>query len=292
MARQKPRPKDKKLIRKLRNKYRLVLMNDTTFDERFSAFLTPLNVISGIAAVFIVIAVIIVSLIVFTPLKEYIPGYSDSQMRINAANAALMADSLQQKQESYERYFANLQNVLTGNVGNDSVTLQQPESQSYKNLSFKRSEADSLLRTTIEEQEQYALSSSRQVAASMPGVYFFTPIRGLVTSSYNHASGHFGVDVAAPKGHAIKAVLDGTIVFSGFTADGGNVVYIQHANNIVSVYKHLSALLHKTGDHVKAGNTIGIIGNSGEYTDGPHLHFELWFNGRPMDPQEFIAFNP
>jgi murein DD-endopeptidase MepM/ murein hydrolase activator NlpD len=285
----------KKLIRRLKNKYRLVLMNDATFEERFSASLTPLNVIAGVALVSAIIASIVVSVIVFTPIKEYIPGYSDTQTRINALNASLRVDSLERAQVVYKQYMDNLKNVLAGNIGSvDSAETGQTLARStYDNLDFARSKDDEKLRNEIESEERFALTTGAGLsseAIGLPGVFFFTPIRGTITSSFDLSTGHTGVDLVAPDGEAVKAVYDGTVIFASFTSDGGNVIYIQHPNNLISVYKHNAVLLKTTGNQVQAGQTIAIVGNTGEFTDGPHLHFELWYDGLPLNPQEFIAF--
>lgn len=294
MANKNPKER-KKLIRKLKNKYRLVVINDATFDERFSAFLTPWNVIAGFALAFIIITAVVFSTIVFTPLKEYIPGYSDTKMRLNALNAALKADSLEEAQDKYEAYFANLQSILNGTIGRDSTNIAGgDETKVYTGLDFSVSKEDSILRAEIESKERYSLEANSAASAAiigLPGVLFFTPLRGTVTSSFNSATGHIGVDVTAQEGEAVKAVYDGTVILASFTSDGGNVIQIQHSNNLISIYKHNSVLLKNVGDQVSAGESIAIIGNSGEYTDGPHLHFELWYNGAPLDPQDFIAFS-
>ncbi|MCA1750325.1 MAG: M23 family metallopeptidase [Cryomorphaceae bacterium] len=288
--------KDKKFFHRLKSRYRLVLVNDATFDERFSAYLTPLNVISGVTAVVIVISIFVVSVIVFTPVKEYIPGYSDSKTRISALRAAVRADSLAEAQRIYEQYFDHISRVLAGDVLDDTIAAE-PEAEkriTYDNLSFAISREDSILRKEIESEERFALNPGAgfsSVAMGLPGVFFFTPLRGAVSSSFDASIGHYGVDIAADEGDAVSAVYDGTIVLASFTSDGGYVIQIQHANNLVSVYKHNSALLKKQGDRVEAGDIIAVVGNTGEYTDGPHLHFELWYNGTPLDPQAFIAFS-
>ncbi len=287
----------KKLIRKLKNRYRLVLMNDTTFDERFSAYLTPMNVIAVVALIFVVMAGLVISSIVFTPLKEYIPGYSDTNTRLNAMKAAVKADSLEQVQRAYMQYFENLQMILSGDPGKLDSTGQLAEGgmRTYEALDFSVSKEDRQLREQVESEEQYALTATAGLAADnigLPGVFFFTPIRGTVSSSFDMASGHVGVDIIAEDGEAVKAVYDGTVVMASFTSDGGNVIHIQHPNNLLSVYKHNAALLKKVGDQVKSGQSVAIAGNTGEYTSGPHLHFELWYNGTPLNPQDFIAFSP
>lgn len=285
----------KKLIRKLRNRYRLVVMNDVTFNESFSAYLTPWNVIAGVVLLLIIMSGVVVSLVVFTPLKEYIPGYSDTETRKRAMSAAMRVDSLEHAQEIYSQYFKNVHDILTGNVNEDTSGLSHGEStRQYENLDFSASRADSMLRREIEARERFALRENAGAGSDVhgfPGIFFFTPVRGTVISGFNTGSGHYGIDVAAAEGETVKAVFDGTVVMATFTSDGGNVIQIQHPNNLISIYKHNSVLLRKVGDRVKAGESIAIIGNSGELTDGPHLHFELWYNGTPLDPLEYIAFS-
>jgi murein DD-endopeptidase MepM/ murein hydrolase activator NlpD len=294
MAKKQPK-KGKKLLNKLKNRYRLVVMNDATFDERFSVSLTPLNVISGLTFITIILTVFVLSIIVFTPAREYIPGYGDTRTRMNAMKAAMKADSLQAVQRAYEQYYDNVKRVLSGEISPDSVDLDlSKDPEEYENLDFSVSKEDSILRNDIESRERYALSDENKNASDligMPKVLFFVPMRGTVTSQFDAAIKHFGVDITAPEGEAVMAVYDGTVIFSSFTSDGGNVIQIQHPNNLISVYKHNSVVLKKVGDRVRAGENIAIIGNSGEYTDGPHLHFELWHNGVPIDPQEYIAFS-
>lgn len=292
----KDKKDSKKLIHKLKNRYRLVLVNDVTFDERFSAFLTPLNVIAGVALIFFLITSVVVGIIILTPLKEYIPGYSDTQTRMSALHAAVRADSLAETQRVYDQYFDNLSRVLSGQIEPATEEEVQPEQPriTYENLSAAVSREDSILRRQIESEERFALSPGAGIvagAAGLPGVFFFTPVQGRVSASFNAAIGHYGIDVATDEGQPVSAVYNGTVVMAGFTSDAGYVVQIQHPNNLISLYKHNSALLKNVGDRVEAGDIIAMVGNTGEHTDGPHLHFELWYNGNPLDPQEFIAFS-
>jgi len=295
MSKENPRDR-KRLLKRLKNRYRLVLMNDTTFDERFSAYLTPINVIAGVVFIFLVITAVVVGTIVFSPLKEYIPGYSDTQTRLNAVSAAVKADSLEQAQAQYVQYFASLQRVLNNDLEESEIAELSSDSiqRTYEGLDFSVSEEDKRLRAEVEAQEQYALSTGSPYSAEsigLPGIFFFTPVRGVVTASFDFTSGHLGIDLATEEGEPVNAVYDGTIVMASFTSDGGNVIQIQHPNNLISVYKHNAVLLKKVGDQVKSGQSIAISGNTGEFSDGPHLHFELWYNGTPLNPQEFIAFS-
>jgi len=294
-AKSTKKEKRQQLIQKLKSKYRLVVMNDATFNESFSAYLTPLNVIAGATFVFLLIALIVISLIIFTPLKEYIPGYSDTETRIRALNTTVKVDSLERAQSVYTAYFENLQNIMSNEVITDtSKMLLGAETREYTNLNLSASSRDSVLRDEIESEEAYALSEESSTVSEslgLSGTILFPPIIGNITAEFDASIDHYGIDVTAKEGETVKAVLDGTVVISSFTSDGGNVIQILHANNLVSIYKHNSVLLKKVGDRVEAGDSIAIIGNSGELTDGPHLHFELWYNGTPLNPIEYIAFS-
>jgi murein DD-endopeptidase MepM/ murein hydrolase activator NlpD len=281
----------KKLLKKLKNRYRLVLMHEQTFEEKKSISLTPLNVIIIFSLLFFFIAGITVVSIVYTPVKEYIIGYPSSQVMEKATHAALKADSLQVELYKTERYLDNLKKILTGNI-DDADSAGYVEKQTYTNLEFTPSAEDSAFRADIEAQSKYNLSiSQKREISDMRGVFFFTPIRGVVTQAFNLKKKHFGVDIAAPENEMIKTVLDGTVIMSTWTYDTGYVIYIQHDHDLVSVYKHNSMLLKEKGDKVKAGDPIAVIGNTGELSDGPHLHFELWYNGQPMNPQDYIIFD-
>jgi len=266
-----------------------MIIRDTTFEERFSLRLTPLNVILVFTSSFLILGAFYVSLILFTPLKEYIPGYADGAIKASIINASVKADSLQMELSALKLYQRNLKLVMDGKIPADS--LEKIRSQDgYKDLDFQISEQDSLLRVKVEEEEQYSISNSsgkRNVEQN----YFFPPLRGVVTAKYNVGYQHFGVDVVAQAGEAIKAALDGTVIFANWTSDGGYVIQVQHTNNQVTLYKHNSRLLKSVGDKVSVGDPIAVIGNTGELTSGPHLHFELWKNGRPVDPEKFIVFN-
>ncbi len=280
----------KKFIKRLRSKYRLLIIRDTTFEERFSLRLTPLNVIVVFTASFIVLGAFYVSLILFTPLKEYIPGYADGSVKTAIIKASMKADSLDAELKALEIYQQNLQLVLQGKVHSDSLKYIKTGNKNYTNLDFGKSTEDSLLRAKVEEEEAYSLSGARGEKKASGESYFFPPIRGVISSPFNSSISHYGIDIVAPSGEAIKAVLEGTVIMSNWTSDGGYVIQIQHANNLISVYKHNSVLLKSAGQKVNTGEPIAIIGSTGELSTGPHLHLELWKNGRPVDPEKLIVF--
>ena len=280
-----------KVIRKLKSRYRLLLINDSTFEERFSIRLNRLNVlILGLASLF-VFSVLIVAAIVFTPLKQYIPGYSDQKTKLNAYRSTLKADSLEQSLRIRDMYLNNLRAVLSGELPADSTTLFDPIEVKPGVQDLAPGPADSSLRMKMARAEAYALAEGRPIQQQeLAGIFMFPPIRGIVTTRYDRAQGHFGVDVVAQANAAVKACLEGTVTLASWTTDAGHVLHIQHRNDLASVYKHNSVLLKKPGEKVTAGEAIAIVGNSGELTTGPHLHFELWHRGEPIDPASYMVF--
>lgn len=286
-----PKDRRRRWLRKLRDRYRLLLINDSTFEERFSIRLNRLNVLLlGIGA-FLLYGAFVTAVIVFTPLKRYIPGYADQETKRNAYRSLVMADSLEQKLRDRDLYITNLRAVLSGEVKADSATLFAPLAEKPTLDDLRPGMADSLLRERVAREEAYSLKEGRVSTdrKELAGIFFFPPLRGIVTSKFERKSDHFGIDIVSKADAAVKACLAGTVTIASWTTDAGHVLQIQHANDLVSIYKHNSVLLKKVGDKVKAGEAIAIVGNSGELTTGPHLHFELWLNGEPVDPQAYMV---
>ena len=286
---EKPEKKRKKVIRRLRYKFRLVIINDETYEEHFSLRLSLLNIITGIGLLMMLVAFFVGGILAFTPLREYIPGYSNLETKEMATYASLKADSLDLELKMRDQYLINLKLVLSGDINADSISDVKLEDIHVDGSGDVRIKEDSVMRLTIEEQEKYALHNTNKKIEDK--VYlFFTPVKGTVVDSFDVKKRHFGVDVVTKSGEPIKAVMDGTIVMADFTTKSGYVVQIQHRNNLVSVYKHCSAVLKQLGEVVNAGDPIAVVGNTGELTTGPHLHFELWENGIPIDPEKHIIF--
>lgn len=286
------KPAKRKLLRKLRDRYRLLLINDRTFEERFSIRLNRLNVLLLGMAAFLLYGAFVTAVIVFTPLKRYIPGYSDQETKRNAYRSLLLADSLEKRLEQQDQYLANLQAVLQGNAPADSATLIKPLVETPTVQDLVPGTADSVLRQRVAREEAFSLKEGRVSAErrDLAGVFLFPPLRGIVTSKFERGTGHYGIDIVSKADAAVKACLTGTVTLASWTTDAGHVLQIQHGNDLVSLYKHNSVLLKKVGDRVKAGEAIAIVGNSGELTTGPHLHFELWLNAEPVDPQAYMVF--
>jgi murein DD-endopeptidase MepM/ murein hydrolase activator NlpD len=266
-------------------------MNDETFEEKVSVTLSPLNVFVFAGTIIISLITFTIYIIAFTPLREYIPGYADVNMQRKLVSLTFKTDSLLQSLEARDKYLVNLKQVIDGQTPTDSIE-GRPALARYDTIQIPPvSSADSALRQQIESQDRFSLTSGGSgTSSSISSFYFFTPVKGTVTSFFNSATKHYGIDIVASPNEVIKTTLDGTVVMADWTSETGYVIAVQHSNNLFSIYKHNSALLKSTGDFVKAGEVIAIIGNSGELTTGPHLHFELWYNGSPVNPVDYISF--
>lgn len=284
------KPEKRKIKRKLLDKYRLVILNEQTFEERLSFRLTRLNVFVVAMLSAIVLIAGTTFLIAFTSLKEYIPGYSSAALKKKATELNYKTDSLQQVITLNDRYYESIKKVLQGEVSKvdfskDSIIKAvQLEASEF---SFKPSEEDIVLREKVDKEDKYNLFES---ATSVSNFILFPPVNGTISEKYNPKNKHYAVDIVVPKGTPIKATADGTVIFAEWTATTGYVVIIEHSYGLISVYKHNSALAKTQGDLVKAGEVIASAGNSGELSTGPHLHFELWNDGYPINPTNFIDF--
>ncbi len=280
--------------KKLRDKYRLIILNEDTFEEKLSFRLSRLNVFVVIGMLAIIFIFLTTYIIAFTPLKEYIPGYSSTGVQEELYELQLKADSLEKAFKSKDIFINNMRKIMEGDT-EQSVEAPPPNDtfsyKKYENIKIKRSKADSLLRIEYEKSNKYALMPENTEASQHPVSIidkFFPPVKGLITNKFNAQSKHYGVDIVAPKNEAIKAAYDGTVIFSEWSSSTGHVIALQHINNVITVYKHNSVILKKQGSIVKAGESIAIIGESGELSTGPHLHFELWIGGKPVDPEKYI----
>ena len=291
MEEEQKQEKKGRFFRKLRNKYRLIIYNDDTFEEVWFFRLSRLNVIAVMGTSAIVLIALVSLLIAFTPLKEFIPGYPKGDIKMNMISNNQKLDSIQQELKLREQYLNNLSRIISGETPEEKTTSRDTAVQ-QNDITFESSKHDSILRKQIEEEEKYTLAVNykNQQDKDMSQIHFFTPVKGIVTNSYNQEEKHFGTDIVASKDMVVVATLDGTVTLANWTLKTGYVIQLQHDNRILSVYKHNAELLKEVGDHVKAGEAIAIIGNSGELSTGPHLHFELWKNGSPLNPENYIVF--
>jgi murein DD-endopeptidase MepM/ murein hydrolase activator NlpD len=283
--------KTKRFKKKLLHKYRLVILNEDTFEERLSFKLTRLNVFVVMSLSSIILIAGTTILIAFTNLRQYIPGYSSTALKKKAVELTYRTDSLQQLISVNEKYYASIKKVLQGEISfvdfnRDSILEEARINTSQLNLSPSRE--DSLLREKIAKEDKYNLF---ETATSKINSVLFPPVTGTISEDYNFEEKHYAVDIIVESNTPVKATADGTIIFAEWTVETGNVIIIEHSNGLISVYKHNASLTKSQGELVKAGEVIATSGNTGELTSGPHLHFELWKDGYPINPTNFIDFN-
>ena len=292
-------PKSKRQLRRerLRHRYRLVVMNNDTFEEVGSYQLTLLNLYVWGSVLLLCLVLLVGSVIVFTPLRRYIPGYGDVSVQPKLVQLNRELDSLQQRIAYHEQYADNFRKILVGDV-EGFAAADEENAGSIDSLleSPARIAEDEALRREIEQEELRRRSRANAGGdAGLSGVPldqmpFLSPLNGETSASFDPRIQHYGIDIIAPKNKEIKAALDGFVIQSDWTRETGKTIGIQHPNNVITFYKHNSVLLKKTGERVQAGEAVAIIGNTGEQTDGPHLHFELWYEGQPVDPATYIRF--
>lgn len=299
---------DRSLMEKMRDKYRLVIMNDDTFEEVTSMKMTPLSLYVGVSSLIVGTAIIVTSLIVWTPLKRYIPGYGDFSRDEEIAKLTSKVADMEEEIEAHRRYNENFRKILTGDLADMSKEAAEKQGVPADSMNaippqdIERIPEDEQLRSAVEKGTFTSDPSAAPTATASLGAvvprdlpleqqFFVPPVSGDATAGFDLQKNHFGIDVAAPKNTAVKAAAGGTVISAGYTVETGYSIAIQHPNNVVTMYKHNSVLLKQTGTAVKAGEAIAIIGNSGENTTGPHLHFELWYKGRPVNPSDYINFN-
>jgi len=287
----KRKPKKDQLLKKMLHRYRLVILNEDTFEERISFQVNRLNVVIIIILSSILLIGLTSVFIAFTPLREYIPGYSSTALRQKATEMAYKVDSLEIKMLENDQYLKSIRAALRGeqNFTDQNDTASAPAIQSIKptDVDFSPSQEDLALREEVEEEDKYNVMEE---AVFQSNFSFYTPVKGIITATYAIQEKHYAVDIATSKNEPVKATADGTVIFAEWSVETGYVVIIEHQFGLISVYKHNASLLTQQGDLVEAGQVIATTGDTGELSSGTHLHFELWIDGNPIDPTEFISF--
>lgn len=282
---------------KLRDTYRLVVMNDETFQEVGSYRLSLLNVYVSLSTIVVLVALAVGALIFFTPVKRYVPGYGDVSGDRELIRLNRKVAEMEKELAAFRTYSENVRRMLSGDVQTEKDV---PKLKSSDMQADSASSPPEMPAVDEELRREVALGdlgmAAREPRTSnfsprdvpLEQMFFSPPIKGKISAGFEADKKHLGVDVIAPQNTAIKSAMDGYVFFSDWTLETGNTIGIQHANNVITFYKHNSALLKKTGSFVKAGEAIAIIGNTGTKTDGPHLHFELWYKGKPVNPTDYI----
>lgn len=274
-----------------RTNFRLAIMDDKSHEQLLTLHFTRTGAFVAIVTVMVMFCAIIYSIIAYTPVRTFIPGYPDALSKRAAIQNAIKVDSLESVIFRWELYSENLKRVIAGEeaVKIDSILLNSAKASDGSADISSLLKKDSVLRQTVMEEEQFNISARSHRDLPIEGVLFFTPLKGVVSQGYDPAI-HPYIDITAPAGSVVKAALDGTVIFAGWSDDAGHTIQIQHDGDIVSIYKHNEKLLKKTGDKVAAGAPIALVGNTGEMTTGTHLHFELWHKGETVDPTKYISF--
>ncbi|MCR5455528.1 MAG: M23 family metallopeptidase [Bacteroidales bacterium] len=270
--------------------YRLIVYDDNNLRELTSFKITTVNIIAYTGLAVIVIAVIVGVLFVYTPINSMLPRTSEKRFRNELESMAFRIDSLESVIVDRETYFKVVSDVLSSNI--DTENSQDSTEIERQKIDFARNKHDSILRTLIEEEEKRTLAaiSGSDRENNLKKMMFFMPAKGTLVAKFDVSARHFGIDIATKGDEPVLATLPGTVVSASWNVETGNVIQIQHDNNLISIYKHCSVMHKKVGDKVEAGEPIAIVGNSGEYTSGPHLHFELWHDRVPVNPELYIPF--
>ena len=281
--------KEKKPLKeRLLNKYRLVILNEETYEERISYRLNRLNIFLLMAFIALIIIITTICLIAFTSIKEYIPGYDSTALRTVAAQNIEKLDSLTFVMEKNQEFINSIGAVILGEATEEEFKKETVINRAdISDLDFKTNLEDSLLRRIVEKEDRFNVLES---ASSKVKFVLFSPIYGEVTSAFDFGIKHLGTDIAASTNTPVKAVADGTIVLAEWTVETGFVVVVEHSFGLTSIYKHNSSGLISQGELVKAGQVLALSGNTGELSTGPHLHFELWRDGSPTNPEDYISF--
>jgi len=281
--------KKRAFLNKLKDQYRLTIFNDSTFQSVWSIKLSRLKVFTLFSVASLIIVILVTFIIAATGLREYIPGYPDAKQRQMMVDTALKVDSLEIELAKRDRFFKGIKSIISGEVPDDNNAIDTA-SETY-DVSFSEYNHDSVFQDNLlAEQTSLSIQNNTRKKTELSQMHFYVPVKGIVTNHFNQSGDHFGVDLVSDPNARICTVLEGTVIFSGWTLETGYVMYIQHDADLVSVYKHNAELLKTTGDKVKAGEAVAIIGNSGELTTGPHLHFELWHRGNAINPEQYIDF--
>lgn len=283
--------KTKSFWHRIRFKYKLSFINEGTLEEVWSFRLSKLSAFVTLALFACFLIAVTALIIITTPIRNYLPGYLDVEVRKEIVENALRADSLERMVAIHELYLSNVAGILSGTLPIDSIRQIDSLAMNDDNYEIPRSPSEEAFVKEFAEEEKYnltVLADPEKVPTD--GVFFYKPVNGTVSAHYEATMRHYGVDLAAKERESVLATLDGTVVYAGFDSNQGNVIHLQHKNGFISVYKHNALLLKEVGDIVQAGEAIALVGNTGKLSTGPHLHFELWYKGNPVNPEEYIAF--
>ena len=282
--------KKKTFWKRVRFKYKLSFYNESTLEEVWSFRISQLSAFITFLIIAFFLITVTALVIIKTPIRNYLPGYLDVEVRNEIITNALRADSLEIKLNQQSRYLANVSAILTGTVTVDSIHFSDSTAFITANYDIPRTENEERFAASFEEEEKYYLTTINPDPIATEGIFFYKPVNGIISSHYDPENNHIGVDLVANPRESVLATSDGIVIYTGNDQNYGNVITLQHKNGFVSIYKHNEVLLKRIGEQVVAGESIALVGNTGELSSGPHLHFELWYKGVSINPEEHIVF--
>ena len=284
-----PKKKKHTLIDKLSERFHILLVNEKTLEKRKLFSSSSINLVASSLFAFLLLLSTSFILIYITPLKEYFRGYTSIELRENAVENSMKLDSLESLYISQSKYIKSLKDLLSGNISFEDLDqiTENTESNSLELEIVKTNQDDSLLRALVDEEDKY---NAFDLEGERFTTVLFPPVKGGLSSGFDYESKHYGVDIAMPENSPVHSISEGIVVFAEWTSETGFVIILEHLNGLTSIYKHNSSIIKTQGDRIETGEIIAFTGNTGSLTTGPHLHFELWYRGEPVDPESYIEF--
>lgn len=284
-----PKKKKHTLIDKLSERFHILLVNEKTLEKRKLFSSSSINLAASSLFAFLLLLSTSFILIYITPLKEYFRGYTSIELRENAVENSMKLDSLESLYISQSKYIKSLKDLLSGNISFEDLDqiTENTESNSLELEIVKTNQDDSLLRALVDEEDKY---NAFDLEGERFTTVLFPPVKGGLSSGFDYESKHYGVDIAMPENSPVHSISEGIVVFAEWTSETGFVIILEHLNGLTSIYKHNSSIIKTQGDRIETGEIIAFTGNTGSLTTGPHLHFELWYRGEPVDPESYIEF--
>jgi len=284
-----PKKKKHTLIDKLSERFHILLVNEKTLEKRKLFSSSSINLVASSLFAFLLLLSTSFILIYITPLKEYFRGYTSIELRENAVENSMKLDSLESLYISQSKYIKSLKDLLSGNISFEDLdqNTENTESNSLELEIVKTNQDDSLLRSLVDEEDKY---NAFDLEGERFTTVLFPPVKGGLSSGFDYESKHYGVDIAMPENSPVHSISEGVVVFAEWTSETGFVIILEHLNGLTSIYKHNSSIIKTQGDRIETGEIIAFTGNTGSLTTGPHLHFELWYRGEPVDPESYIEF--
>ena len=284
-----PKKKKHTLIDKLSERFHILLVNEKTLEKRKLFSSSSINLAASSLFAFLLLLSTSFILIYITPLKEYFRGYTSIELRENAVENSMKLDSLESLYISQSKYIKSLKDLLSGNISFEDLdqNTENTESNSLELEIVKTNQDDSLLRALVDEEDKY---NAFDLEGERFTTVLFPPVKGGLSSGFDYESKHYGLDIAMPENSPVHSISEGIVVFAEWTSETGFVIILEHLNGLTSIYKHNSSIIKTQGDRIETGEIIAFTGNTGSLTTGPHLHFELWYRGEPVDPESYIEF--